>query len=34
MDFEDLESKIDSKVKMMILCNPHNPGEEFGNKRS
>lgn len=26
MDFEDLESKIDSKVKMMILCNPHNPG--------
>lgn len=26
MDFDDLESKIDSKVKMIILCNPHNPG--------
>ncbi|MFW6006723.1 MAG: MalY/PatB family protein [Halanaerobiales bacterium] len=25
MDFEDLENKIDSKVKMLILCNPHNP---------
>ncbi|WP_315120694.1 MalY/PatB family protein [uncultured Clostridium sp.] len=25
MDFEDLESKIDSTVKMIILCNPHNP---------
>ncbi len=26
MDFEDLESKITSKTKMLILCNPHNPG--------
>ena len=26
MDFEDLESKIDSRVKMFILCHPHNPG--------
>ncbi len=26
MDFEDLEEKIkDPKVKIMILCNPHNP---------
>ena len=26
MDFADLESKIDSRVKMFILCHPHNPG--------
>ncbi len=26
MNFEDLESKITSKTKMLILCNPHNPG--------
>lgn len=26
MDFEDLEHKITSKTKMLILCNPHNPG--------
>lgn len=25
MDFEDLERKIDEKVKMLILCSPHNP---------
>ncbi len=25
MDFEDLESKIDSKTKTLMLCNPHNP---------
>lgn len=25
MDFEDLESKIDDKTKVMMLCNPHNP---------
>lgn len=25
MDFEDLESKIDSTTRMIILCNPHNP---------
>lgn len=25
MDFEDLESKIDSKTRMLFLCNPHNP---------
>ncbi len=25
MDFTDLESKLDSTVKMLILCNPHNP---------
>lgn len=26
MDFEDLERKITSKTRMLILCNPHNPG--------
>jgi cystathionine beta-lyase len=25
MDYEDLGGKIDCKVKMIILCNPHNP---------
>lgn len=25
MDFDDLESKLDDRVKMIILCNPHNP---------
>jgi cysteine-S-conjugate beta-lyase len=25
MDLGDLESKIDSKVKMLLLCSPHNP---------
>jgi cystathionine beta-lyase len=25
MDFEDLEQKIDSRVKMIMLCSPHNP---------
>ena len=26
MDFEDLNSKIDESVKVLMLCNPHNPG--------
>lgn len=26
MDFKDLISKIDSSVKMILLCNPQNPG--------
>lgn len=26
MDLEDLERKIDARTKMLILCNPHNPG--------
>lgn len=26
MDFDDFESKITSRTKMFILCNPHNPG--------
>lgn len=26
MDFEQLESVIDDKCKVLILCNPHNPG--------
>jgi cystathionine beta-lyase len=25
MDFDDLEAKIDSGTKMLILCSPHNP---------
>lgn len=25
MDFEDLERKIDSRTKIIILCSPHNP---------
>lgn len=25
MDYDDLERKIDSKTKMLILCSPHNP---------
>ncbi|UYX55763.1 pyridoxal phosphate-dependent aminotransferase (plasmid) [Bacillus thuringiensis] len=25
MDLKDLEDKIDSSVKVMLLCNPHNP---------
>lgn len=25
MDYEDIERKIDCGVKMLILCNPHNP---------
>jgi cystathionine beta-lyase len=25
MDFEDLEAKLASGVKLMLLCNPHNP---------
>jgi cystathionine beta-lyase len=26
MDFDDLRSKITDKTRMLILCNPHNPG--------
>ncbi|MFU8843584.1 MAG: MalY/PatB family protein, partial [Bacteroidales bacterium] len=26
MDFDDLERKIDNETRMLILCNPHNPG--------
>lgn len=26
MDLEDLERKIDARTRMLILCNPHNPG--------
>ena len=25
MDFDDLEAKIDSRTRMLILCSPHNP---------
>ena len=26
MDFDDLLAKIDDSVKLLLLCNPHNPG--------
>lgn len=32
MDFEDLISKIDSSVKIILLCNPHNPGGRVWTK--
>jgi cystathionine beta-lyase len=25
-DFDDLKAKIDKDIKMLLLCNPHNPG--------
>ena len=25
MDYEDLEEKIDSRTRILLLCNPHNP---------
>lgn len=31
MDFQDLESQLKSGCKMMILCNPHNPGGRVWN---
>jgi len=32
IDFEDLNSKITPKVKMLLLCNPHNPGGSVWKK--
>lgn len=32
-DLEDLEAKIDEKTKMLILCNPHNPGGMVWQRR-
>ncbi|MCA1031687.1 pyridoxal phosphate-dependent aminotransferase [Bacillus timonensis] len=32
MDFNDLISKIDNNVKMLFLCNPHNPGGKVWKK--
>ncbi|MGD6778929.1 MalY/PatB family protein [Sutcliffiella horikoshii] len=26
MDLQDFESKLDDEVKLLLLCNPHNPG--------
>jgi len=34
MDFDDLESKITSKTKLLILCNPHNPGGRVWSKET
>ncbi len=34
MDFDDLESKITSKTKLLILCNPHNPGGRVWDKET
>lgn len=31
-DFEDLKSKIDTDTKMLLLCNPHNPGGSVWTK--
>ncbi len=33
MDFEDLEQKIDNETKMLLLCNPHNPGGRAWTKQ-
>ncbi len=32
MDFEQLEAVIDKQCKVLILCNPHNPGGMIWNK--
>lgn len=32
MDFEDLRNQLDPGVKMIILCNPHNPGGSVWTK--
>lgn len=32
IDFEDLENKIDDQCKLLILCNPHNPGGRVWTK--
>ncbi|MDD2564400.1 MAG: PatB family C-S lyase [Salinivirgaceae bacterium] len=32
MDFENLESQIDSSTKVLLLCNPHNPGGSVWTK--
>jgi len=34
MDFEGLESLITDKTKLMILCNPHNPGGRVWDKET
>ncbi|MDX5473928.1 MAG: pyridoxal phosphate-dependent aminotransferase [Bacillaceae bacterium] len=31
-DFNDFESKLDGTVKMLFLCNPHNPGGSVWSK--
>lgn len=32
MDLEDLDAKIDDSAKVLILCNPHNPGGRVWTK--
>jgi len=34
MDFEDFENKIDDRVKMIVLCSPHNPGGMVWNRET
>jgi cystathionine beta-lyase len=35
IDFDDLEKKAaDPKVKLLLLCNPHNPAGESGANRN
>lgn len=31
-DFEDLKAKIDKKTKLLLLCNPQNPGGQYFQK--
>lgn len=33
MDLEDLKKRIDSNTKILILCNPHNPGGRVWTKQ-
>ncbi|HPR30451.1 MAG TPA: PatB family C-S lyase [Prolixibacteraceae bacterium] len=32
IDFDDLEKKIDDRTRMLLLCNPHNPGGRVWSK--
>lgn len=32
MDYKDLEAKFDPRTRMLILCNPHNPGGRVWSK--
>ncbi len=34
MDFDDLKKKITTKTKLLILCNPHNPGGRVWSENS
>ncbi len=34
MDFDDLEQKITEKTRILVLCNPHNPGGRTWDKET